>query len=78
MCIRDRSRLMWSWPTPGNQFSLEKTNDVSVKSNKELSNYFTVLKIKINHVEQLLLRKPVHTRRRWKRANDWKEESINP
>ena len=69
---------MWSWPAPGNQFSLEKTNAISVKSNKELSNNFTVLKIKINNVEQLLLRKPVHTRRRWIRANDWKEESINP
>ncbi len=76
--LSEQSRLMWSWPTPGNQFNLEKTNDFSVKSIKELSNNFTVLKIKINHVDQLLLRKPVHTRRRWIRANDWKEESINP
>ena len=76
--LSEQSRLMWSWPTPGNQFSLEKTNDVSVKSNKELSDNFTVLKIQINHVDQLLLRKPVHIRRRWIRANDWKEESINP
>ena len=50
--LSEQSRLMWRWPTPGNQFSLEKTNDVSVKSNKELSNNFTVLKIQINHVDQ--------------------------
>ncbi|WP_269615474.1 hypothetical protein [Prochlorococcus marinus] len=69
---------MWSWPTPANQLRLEKNNDVSDKSNKELSNNFTVLKIQINHVDQLILRKPVHIRRWWIRANDWKDKSINP
>ena len=76
--LSEQSRLMWSWPTPGNQFILEKTNDLSVKSNKEISNNFTVLKIEINHVDQLLLHKPIHRRRRWVFENEWKEEYINP
>ena len=76
--LSEQSKLMWSWPTPGKHFSVEQTNDFSVTSNKELSNNFTVLKIDINHVDQLILRKPVHIRRRWIRSNDWKEESINP
>ncbi len=76
--LSDQSRSMWSWPTPGNHLVVEQNNDLTVKSNKELSNNFTVLMIDINHVDQLLLQKPVHVRRRWIRANDWKEESINP
>ena len=76
--LSEQSKLMWSWPTPGNHFSVEQTNNCSVTSNKELSNNFTVLKIDINHVDQLLLRKPVHVRKRWIRSNDWKEEIINP
>ena len=76
--LSEQSKLMWSWPTAGNNFSVEQTNDSSVTSIKDLSKNFTVLKIDINHVDQLLLRKPFHIRRRWIRSNDWKEESINP
>ena len=76
--LTEQSKLIWSWPTPGKHFSVEQANDFYVTSNKELSNNFTVLKIDINHVDQLILRKPVHIRRRWIRSNDWKEESINP
>ena len=64
-------------PFKGKHFSVEQTNDFYVTSNKELSNNFTVLKIDINHVDQLILRKPVHIRRSLIRSNDWKEESIN-
>ena len=65
---------MWNCQTPGHQLIVEKNNDLSSKSIKEFSNNFTVLKIEINHVDQLLLRKPVHIRTRWIRANEWKEE----
>ena len=62
----------------GNYLSIEQTNNLSVKSNNELSNNFTVLKIDINHVNQLLLRKTVYIRRWSIPKNDWKEESIKP
>ena len=37
-------RPMKNWPTPGNYLVFEQNNDLSVRSNKELSNNSTVLK----------------------------------
>ena len=39
---------------------------------------FALLKIHITHVDQLILSKPMHTRRRWVRKEEWIEERINP
>ena len=76
--LSEQSRSMWSWPVPGNCFVFDQIKDLSVKNNKELSNNFVVLKIYITHVDQLLLNKPIHIRRKWVRKNEWKEERINP
>ena len=69
---------MSSWPTPGDHFVFDQTKDLSVKTNKELSYNFAVLKIDINQVDQLLIHKPIHIRRKWILTNEWKEERINP
>jgi hypothetical protein len=69
---------MLSWPAPGDHFVFAPNNDLSVKTNNELSPNFAVLKIDITHVDQLLLQKPLHIRRRWVRTNEWNEERINP
>ena len=76
--LNERSKLMWSWPKPGRRFVLEKKMDSSVKTNQELSDNFALLKIEINYVEQLVLSKPTHVRRKWLRDNEWIEERINP
>ena len=76
--LNDKSKSMWGWPTPGEHYNFDQLNDPSnnVKENKY--NNFTLLKIYITEVDQLLLDKPIHTRRRWKLKSEWIEERINP
>ena len=69
---------MWSWPKPGDRYEVDKKKDFLVKTNEELSDNFALLKIDINHVDQLLLSKPMHTRRKWVKKMEWVEERINP
>ncbi len=76
--LSDKSKTMWNWPSPRDQFVFGQLNDISFKANKEISNNFSILKIEIIQVDQLVLRKPVHIRRRWIRKNEWIEERINP
>tara|TARA_Y100001968_G_scaffold93612_1_gene84152 strand:+ start:16 stop:564 length:549 start_codon:yes stop_codon:yes gene_type:complete len=76
--LSDESKLMWNWPSPGDQFDFDQLEDISVNAKKEISNNFAVLKIEITQVDQLVLSKPIHIRRRWIRKNEWIEERINP
>ncbi len=76
--LSDKSKSMWSWPCPGERFVFQHTKNLSVNKNSELSINFTLLNIKITQVDQLLLHKPIHTRRRWILNNEWTEERINP
>ena len=76
--LNNKSKSMWSWPTPGERFCLEKEHVYLNRSEEELSENFALLKIHITHVDQLLLSKPKHIRRKWERNNDWNEERINP
>ena len=76
--LNQKSQSIWDWPTPGSKFVFNQKINSSVKEKKILSNNFCLLKIEINHVDQLLLHNPIHTRRRWIRDNEWKEERINP
>ena len=76
--LNEKSKSMWGWPKPGEKFVLDKENDLSVKTNREESDNFALLKIKINYVDLLILSKPIHTRRKWIKKNEWIEERINP
>ena len=76
--LSEKSKLMWSWPCPGDHFVNDQIKDISVNPKKEISNNFAILKIEINEVDQLVLRNPVHIRRRWIRKDEWNEERINP
>ena len=76
--LSDKSKAMWNWPCPGDQFVSDHLNEISFSAKQEISYNFSILKIEINQVDQLLLRKPVHIRRRWLRKNEWIEERINP
>tara|TARA_Y100001968_G_scaffold241606_1_gene225171 strand:- start:3883 stop:4425 length:543 start_codon:yes stop_codon:yes gene_type:complete len=76
--LSDNSKSMWSWPSPGDPFVLDRKKDFSVKKQEKISCNFTVLKIDIEEVDQLLLQLPIHTRRRWILNNEWIEERINP
>ncbi len=76
--LSDKSKPMWNWPTPGDQFVFGQLKNTSFNSKQEISKNFSILKIEIIEVDQLVLRKPVHIRRRWIRKNEWIEERINP
>ncbi len=76
--LNERSKSMWNWPQPGESFDYDKKNDLSVKTNQEKSGNFALLKIKINYVDQLILSKPIHIRKKWVKKDDWIEERINP
>ena len=69
---------MWDRPTPReNTTNYKYQNYMNNKKIRNLDN-FILLKISINHIDQLLLKEPIHFRRRWLRENEWKEEQINP
>ena len=76
--LSERSKLMWSWRDPGMKY--EKDINIQLENHKNLDylDNFILLKIRIIHVDQLLLTNPIHTRRRWIRKKDWIEERINP
>ena len=76
--LNNNAKLMWYWPNPGDKF-LHKNKDFCIP-NKEIKqpDNFILLKINITHVDQLVLNKPFHIRRRWIKRKDWIEERINP
>lgn len=76
--LNEKSRLMWGWPKPGERLVDDQKKDLPVKTKEELSVNFALLKIDITFVDQLLLSKPIHIRRRWIRKDEWIEERINP
>ena len=76
--LNEKAKSMWSWPSPRERFVEDIYNNINVSDNKNKSENFVLLKINILHVDQLLLHKPIHIRRQWKKSNNWLEERINP
>ena len=76
--LSEYSKLMWSWPRPGENYNFDYKNGLPVEKIEGLSNNFSLLKIDVNHVDQLILNKPIHTRKRWIRKEKWIESRINP
>ena len=71
--LDDQARSMWGWPTPGAPVSKDK-----YKLSKSQFDNFILLKIDISYVEQLIIKRSKHIRKRWIRNKDWIEEYINP
>ena len=62
---------MWSWPKPGVKYIEDNNYIKSNVDNIQISDNFILLKINILLVDQLLLHKPIHIRRRWIKKKDW-------
>ena len=75
--LNDNSKSMWGWPAPGKKFIKDNNFNLSFDPSISLVN-FVLLKINIFHVDQLLLKKPIHLRRKWIKKDKWIEERINP
>jgi len=76
--LNEKVKSMWSWPSPGENYIFDTKYNFSRRTKGDSSHNFSLLKIYINEVDQLLLHKPIHTRRRWTRINEWVEKRINP
>tara|TARA_B100000579_G_C22681448_1_gene780502 strand:- start:44 stop:586 length:543 start_codon:yes stop_codon:yes gene_type:complete len=76
--LSENSKSMWGWPNPGDHFENDQISYLRNKQNYNQFDNFSLLKINITHVEQLILEVPIHKRRRWIRKNEWIEEQINP
>ena len=76
--LNQSSRSMWSWPSPGDSFVSVSKNDLKSKELMGIPDNFSLLKIKVYHVDQLTLNKPIHIRKRWVLKDTWIEERVNP
>tara|TARA_Y100001968_G_C19267029_1_gene672241 strand:- start:248 stop:790 length:543 start_codon:yes stop_codon:yes gene_type:complete len=76
--LNEKNKSMWNWPKPGNVYVPEVNRDLKSKSVELLPENFALLKVDITHVDQLLLNKPIHMRRKWIKKQKWIEERINP
>ena len=73
--LDNKSQSMWGWPNPGEKYDSEMNNQL-IQKNK--FDNFILLKINIISVDQLILNRPIHIRRRWLKSNEWIVERINP
>jgi len=76
--LSEKSKLMWTWPHPGEPFVLDKIHSSIDMKDLEKSDNFILIKINIDQVEQLILQKPIHLRKKWVKKKEWIEERINP
>ncbi len=76
--LNKNSKLMWSWPNPRDHHFMDRKYDFESKQDLKLNKNFILLTVNITHVDQLILKKPIHTRRRWIKRGEWIEERINP
>ena len=76
--LSEKSKSMWSWPSPGKLFVYDQTKDFYVNEKEKISNNFAILKINIFQVDQLILLNPIHIRTRWIKNKEWIEERLNP
>ena len=75
--LNKQSKSMWGWPTPGERLGSNTKEDLAIDDKFKIHN-FVLIKIDIFHVDQLILKKPKHIRKRWIRKDEWIEELINP
>ena len=76
--LDEEAKSMWSWPQPGSRYKAKNSLHLFPKQKKDPMDNFMLLKINIYYVEQLIIEKPIHFRRRWIKEGEWIEERLNP
>lgn len=76
--LSPHSRSLWAWPLPGARYNESSSYPLEIKDGVSKPENFVLLKINILKVDQLLLQKPIHIRKRWIKSGGWIEERINP
>ena len=76
--ITPYSKSLWAWPLPGAKYNVNFKYPIKIENGTSSPENFILLKVDIFEVDQLILQKPIHIRKRWTRSNSWIEERINP
>ena len=76
--LRPEARALWGWPTPGAPLEEEASFPVALADGTPLPDSFTLVRIAVEQVELLELTGVPHQRRRWRAAQGWQEEHLNP
>tara|TARA_B100000214_G_C23826506_1_gene562167 strand:+ start:114 stop:656 length:543 start_codon:yes stop_codon:yes gene_type:complete len=76
--LNDKSKEMWSWPSPGSKYIFNDKDVFPSNKNHKLIDNFLLIKIEIDHVDQLILKQPMHIRKKWIKSDNWIEQRIYP
>lgn len=71
-------RALWGWPEPGAPFNAAEDFPLELADDTPMPEQFQLLRIDLAQVELLELRDHPHQRRRWRRADGWHEQRLNP
>tara|TARA_Y100001978_G_scaffold49648_1_gene44553 strand:- start:818 stop:1363 length:546 start_codon:yes stop_codon:yes gene_type:complete len=74
--LSTNSKKTWFWPNPGEK--LAKKIFYNSPKNLNIPETFTVLEVRINHVELLKLERPIHKRCSWCKQEGWERVKLNP
>ena len=71
-------RALWGWPHPGQPFQSEAPFHQELPEDAPIPQHFIVVQISIQQVELLDLSYHPHQRLRWRLADGWREQRLNP
>jgi pyridoxamine 5'-phosphate oxidase len=76
--MKARSRAMFLWPAPGEPRNADQDFAKELPEDSAIPETFVALSLKAVEVDSLELNETPHRRRRWRAAENWQVESINP
>jgi pyridoxamine 5'-phosphate oxidase len=71
-------RALWGWPEPAAPLAAAADFPSELPAAAPLPAHFTLLRIALHQVELLELGVHPHRRRRWRLADGWREQQLNP
>lgn len=76
--LRPSGRALWGWPAPGQPLDRSAAFPAELGDDTPLPASFELLRIALDQVELLELLDHPHRRRRWRAAEGWAEQALNP
>lgn len=76
--LTPEGRALWGWPPPGQPLETSAPFPLTLPLETPLPEAFRLLRIALAQVELLELASQPHHRRRWRAAEGWREEPLNP
>jgi pyridoxamine 5'-phosphate oxidase len=76
--LTPEGRALWGWPPPGQPLQRSAPFPAALPPETPLPEHLLLLRLDLQQVELLELGGQPHRRRRWRAANGWSEEALNP